>query len=48
MLGWYDYDRNKNNGWIMHFPLVMKAYFKCIETKVGKMGLMKLSSISMY
>lgn len=35
MLGWYDYDRNKNNGHIVHFPIVIKAYFKCIENQVG-------------
>ena len=34
MLGWYDYDRNKNNGHIVHFPIVIKAYFKCIENQV--------------
>ena len=34
MLGWYDHDRNKNNGVTVHLPLVLKAYFKCIEIKV--------------
>ena len=34
MLGWYDHDRNKNNGMTVHLPLVLKAYFKCIEIKV--------------
>lgn len=34
MLGWYDYDRKKNNGNIVHFPIVLKAYFKSIEIQV--------------
>ena len=34
MLGWYDHDRKRNNGMTVHFPLVLKAYFKCIEIKV--------------
>ena len=34
MLGWYDHDRKKNNGMTVHLPLVLKAYFKCIEIKV--------------
>ena len=34
MLGWYDHDRKRNNGMTVHLPLVLKAYFKCIEIKV--------------
>ena len=35
MLGWYDHDRKRNDGMTVHLPLVLKAYFKCIEIKVG-------------
>ena len=35
MLGWYDHDRKRNNGITVHLPLVLRAYFKCIEIKVG-------------
>ena len=34
MLGWYDHDRQRNNGCTVHLPFVLKAYFETIRIKV--------------